>query len=192
MGNARTHIEALRLVTIFIGDIFPQSMNDKDLSALRLPQSTTSSAFILPQDKKPYECKLCMKGFVRRWDFYRHVNSVHQGKWLIMITQICILSVGGLCMSRRSCCSTVSNDEDLYVVLSPGHIEADFLLSIAHLKWFALLESRKFRNFRLIDFSIAEGHFMKVHKRPGSFGFSLYDGLVCWFVLCSHVLVLSS
>ncbi|CAH8827324.1 unnamed protein product [Trichobilharzia szidati] len=27
--------------------------------------------------KKPYECNVCHKGFVRRWDFYRHVNSVH-------------------------------------------------------------------------------------------------------------------
>lgn len=31
-------------------------------------------------DKKPYECNVCHKGFVRRWDFYRHVNSVHHGK----------------------------------------------------------------------------------------------------------------
>ncbi|VDM03669.1 unnamed protein product [Schistocephalus solidus] len=27
---------------------------------------------------KPYTCRLCLKGFVRRWDFYRHLNAVHK------------------------------------------------------------------------------------------------------------------
>eukprot|EP00108_Taenia_solium_P004651 TsM_000949100 transcript=TsM_000949100 gene=TsM_000949100 len=46
------------------------------------PRNQSLQAHIIQvhSDVRPYTCRICRKGFVRRWDFYRHLNAVHRDR----------------------------------------------------------------------------------------------------------------
>lgn len=63
--------------TVSIENSSPECITQVVTTETALANSVKVAAIV---DVKAYTCRLCFKGFGRRWDFYRHLNAVHKGR----------------------------------------------------------------------------------------------------------------